>query len=76
MLGDIPGVEDGYYTNKSVQGSIIHGLGMRMAGHTSHDGHTLRHWKSCEALQNVASFVSGTDRDNSWEVALHYKHEH
>lgn len=24
LLGDIPGVEDAYYTNKSVQGSIIH----------------------------------------------------
>lgn len=24
MLGDIPGVEDGNYTNKSVQGTIIH----------------------------------------------------
>ena len=89
MVTALSSVEGANYSNKSARVTTIGRfnamgvppeIGMRMIGYTSREGY-MRYDKDSQdimmhALQNVASVVSGTEGNISWEAALNYEKDH
>ena len=88
MVQDIPGCDVGCFSNKTARVTTVSRLnvigvpaeiGMRLTGHNSREGYmrynTDEDGIEMRALQNVASAVSGTVDDISWQAAFNYKRQ-
>ena len=88
MVQDIPGCDVGCFSNKTARVTTVSCLnamgvpteiGMRLTGHNSRAGYMRYNIDEdgieMRALQNVASAVSGTSGDISWQAALNYEQQ-